>query len=144
MHLTDLNTRTSDSRTIVTYNPAASSGVNFKWNKITSAQKNDLRTNASGNLENKATGKARLDFIRGNRSCEQGSSGTCSKNNGNSFTDSSGNVFNSKFFRQRNSKLGDIVHSSPTFIASQLTAIRIILNQPSTAVLLYLNPVERG
>ena len=113
---TDLNLRSSDSRTIVTYDPSAKNGIDFNWNTITSAQKNDLRTNTSGTLDNEATGKARLDYIRGNRSCEVTSSGACSQNSGSPFTDTAGNTFNSKSFRLRNSKLGDIVHSSPTFI----------------------------
>lgn len=126
---TDLNSRTTASRNIVTYN--GTTGTEFVWANLTAAQKNDLRTNASGTLENEANGMARLDYIRGHRGCEIGDSGTCS------YTDSSSNTFNSKIFRTRNSRLGDIVHSSPTYVGPPNT--RYPNNIESTAYSTFVN-----
>ena len=106
---------TASSRKIVTFD--GTDGVNFDWSTITTAQKNDLRTNASGTLENEANGMARLDYIRGHRGCELNSSAALSC----SYTDGSSNTFNSKSFRQRNSRLGDIIHSSPTYVGPPAT-----------------------
>lgn len=114
---TDLDSvsTTSSTRKIVTFD--GTNGINFDWSTITANQKNDLRTNSSGTLDNEATGIARLDYIRGHRGCELGSATalTCS------YTDSSSNTFNSKSFRQRNSRLGDIIHSSPTYVGPPAT-----------------------
>ncbi|MCO6413927.1 MAG: hypothetical protein J5I92_14395 [Thiogranum sp.] len=105
---TDLNARTAASRNIVTFN--GSGGVEFSWDSLTSAQQEDLRTDSTGALGSEASGLARLDYIRGQRGCEQNSTGSCS------YTDSNSVTFNSKILRQRNSKLGDIIHSSPTYV----------------------------
>ncbi len=106
---TDLNSRGPGSRKIITSN--GTNGIIFDWSTLTAAQKNDLRTNSSGGLDNEATGMARLDYIRGERGCESNNtSGTCS------YTDSGGGTFTSKTFRPRNSVLGDIIHSSPFYV----------------------------
>ena len=90
--------------------------IDSAWNRLTIAQKNDLRTNSSGTLDNEATGKARLDYLRGNRNCEiSNTAGTCN------YTDAGGNTFNSRIFRDRDSALSDIVHSSPFFVGDPST-----------------------
>jgi type IV pilus assembly protein PilY1 len=104
---TDLNVRTAASRNVVTYD--GTSGIKFLWDDLTAAQQNDLRTNALGTLDTEATGMARLDYIRGEHGCEEGSALTC-------FTDSGGDTFTSKTLRKRNSRLGDIIHSSPFYV----------------------------
>jgi len=80
----------ASQRSIFTY--SGSSGTVFEWSQLTTAQQNDLRTNSAGNLDDEATGKARLRYLRGDHSQEQ-------KNNGP--------------FRNRSSRLGDIIHSQP-------------------------------
>lgn len=107
---TDIDGRTPASRQIITYDSASGSGINFDWASLSSAQQNDLRTNGSGGTDIEAAGMARLDYIRGVRSCENGASGTCS------YTDSNSQTYNSKSFRVRTSALGDIVHSSPYYV----------------------------
>jgi type IV pilus assembly protein PilY1 len=105
----DIDGRTPASRQIVTYDSSTGNGINFDWASLTTAQKNDLRTNSSGSLDIEAAGMARLDFIRGARGCESGSSGSCS------YTDSSSQTYSTKNLRERDSALGDIVHSSPVY-----------------------------
>ncbi|MCG6866337.1 MAG: hypothetical protein LJE58_13030 [Thiogranum sp.] len=110
---TDLDARTAASRRVVTFD--GSGGINFSWSSLTNAQKNDLRTNSSGTLDNEATGMARLDYIRGSHDCEQNSGLTCS------YTDGGGNTFSSNSLRERKSRLGDIVHSSPIYVGPPST-----------------------
>ncbi|VAW75049.1 Type IV fimbrial biogenesis protein PilY1, partial [hydrothermal vent metagenome] len=111
---TDIDSRSANSRNIITSN--GSSGLAFEWSTLTTAQKNDLRTNSSGSLDNEATGMARLDYIRGERGCESNNTtGTCS------YTDSGGGTFTNKSFRPRNSALGDIIHSSPFYVGPPST-----------------------
>ena len=100
------------SRNIVTWN--GSNGAPFDWSSLTSSQKDDLRTNASGGTDNDATAMARLGYIKGDRACEQNASGTCYYSDGT-------NTFTSKSFRQRDSRLGDIVHSSPVYVGAPAT-----------------------
>lgn len=110
----------TDPRTIFTWN--GSEGSAFQWANLTTAQKNDLRTNSVGGTDNEATGIARFRYIRGDRVCEQGyvydSSATTGKNSVNacSYTDSSSNVYNTASFRVRDSRLGDIVDSAPIYV----------------------------
>lgn len=110
---TQLDSRniTSDQRTILTFN--GTDGTAFQWNSLTSTQKNDLRTNSAGTLDNEATGMARLGFIRGDRNCETGAtaSASCSYSDGT-------NTFNSKTLRARASRLGDIIHSTPVYVGA--------------------------
>lgn len=98
-----------NSRTILTYD--GSDGIAFQWSELTSAQKQDLRTSASGTLDNEATGMARHDHFRGDRGCEFSSAETC-------FYDDGSNVFDNKSLRERNGRLGDIVHSGPVFVGA--------------------------
>ncbi|MBI5462895.1 MAG: hypothetical protein HY941_11990 [Gammaproteobacteria bacterium] len=106
----DNRNTSSDPRTILTSN--GTDGTAFQWTSLTATQKNDLRTNSAGTLDNEATGMARLGFLRGDRNCETGStSGTCS------YTDGT-NTFNSKTLRARASRLGDIIHSTPVYVGA--------------------------
>lgn len=89
-----LDTQSPGSRVILTYDDNTKKGIPFKWNKLTTAQKNDLRTNPAGGTDNTTIGEARLDYIRGDRSDE-----------------GSGNNF-----RLRSGVLGDIVHSNPVYV----------------------------
>jgi len=89
----------ANPRTIITYNGkgvGAPDGKPFQWADLTAAQKNDLNTNPSGGLDIASVGKARLAYIRGDRS-----------NEGVGY-----------LFRERDSVLGDIVNSGPVFVGA--------------------------
>ena len=79
-------------RRLVTYRDGK--GVPFKWKKIKSAQKKDFRTNMAGTLQSTSNGKARLNYIAGDR----------------------GNEMKGKNFRVRASRMSDIWHSSPVYV----------------------------
>jgi len=83
-------------RKVITYDdsPSTKDGVPFRWDDISNAMKADLRTNAQGGSDAEAVGRARLDYLRGDRSHE-----------GSGY-----------FFRERLSLLGDIVNSGPVFV----------------------------
>ncbi|MDH3759928.1 MAG: PilC/PilY family type IV pilus protein [Gammaproteobacteria bacterium] len=88
----------SNPRVTITYDnsPSVSDGVPFQWANISTAMKNDLKTNALGGVDSDAVGRARLDYLRGDRSNED----------------------SGLFFRTRVSMLGDIVNSGPVFVGS--------------------------
>ena len=95
----DQVTVTADNRTILTYHNTADptsprDGIPFRWNRITDAMKADLRINPAGLVDSDTIAEARLNFLRGDRSNE-------------------GQGFN---FRERGSRLGDIVNSGPVFV----------------------------
>lgn len=99
----DARTLVSDPRTIITYNDTTDAAVAFDWANLSSSQQNDLKTDSTGTAEvtiGFPKAKAVLDYIRGDRDCEIGSSGTCSL---------------TKEFRTRNSRLGDLIHSQPIY-----------------------------
>lgn len=106
-----LDTRniTTNPRTLLTYDGA--DGIAFQWSQLTTAQKNDFRTNSSGGLDNEATGMARHGYIRGDRGCEFSSGLICKYDDGT-------NVYTTKGFRERGSRLGDIVHSGPVYVGA--------------------------
>jgi len=86
-------------REIATFDPAAGTGIKFRWvvgpGGLTVTQKAFLNDNpATGAVDNDGLGSDRLEYLRGNNAQEERNSGT---------------------FRDRFSKLGDIVHSSPLF-----------------------------
>ena len=81
-----------NNRAIYTFN--GSVGRPFLWGNLTPAQQSDLRTNPDGTTSTVATGTARLNYIRGDRS----------------------NEGVGENFRIRDSRLGDIVHSGPAFV----------------------------
>ncbi len=93
-------------RTMLTYNGA--DGAAFQWANLTTAQKNDFRTSSSGSTDTEATGMARHGYLRGDRGCEFSSSVACNYNDGT-------NTHNAKGFRERASRLGDIIHSGPVY-----------------------------
>ncbi|KAB7623152.1 pilus assembly protein [Alkalilimnicola sp. S0819] len=84
-------------RTILTHN--GSTGVAFEWDQLSTAQKNDLRHDGSGVISGQDdVAKARLAFIRGDTSHE-------------------GTGHN---FRDRKSRLGDIISSSPVYVGDPM------------------------
>ncbi|RMG31160.1 MAG: hypothetical protein D6721_02070 [Gammaproteobacteria bacterium] len=91
------------TRHVYTWNGTA--GAPFAWTSLTTDQQNDLRTNPDGSTGSVDAGKARLRYLLGDRSCEVSSKSTCSVG-----------TFTAKQFRDRASRLGDIVHSSPYFV----------------------------
>ncbi|HSH29210.1 MAG TPA: PilC/PilY family type IV pilus protein [Thiohalobacter sp.] len=98
---------TENTRTILTYD--GSDGIPLRWSDLSAAQQADFRTNPSGGTDVEAVGMARLGHLRGDRDCETGNtSGGCSYDDGS-------NTFTTANLRSRSSRLGDIVHSSPTF-----------------------------
>lgn len=102
-----------DSRIIVTSSLAddgthygvntrlGSTGVSFKWNNLTPDQQTALRQ--TGNIDNdtvtNAEGRARVEYLRGKRTSENGSE----------------NYLGPYGFRHRGSRLGDIVNSAPVY-----------------------------
>lgn len=96
-------------RTLLTYD--GTDGIALQWDELTTEQKNDFRTDPDGDRDTAASGMARLDFFRGARSCELSAAGTCSYSDGI-------NTFDTKSFRERSSRLGDIVHSGPVFVGA--------------------------
>ncbi len=94
------------SRVILTAAPLAdddgallsSTGLQFKWSELADSQKDALRMTEEGTLAGAAMGQDRLDYLRGIRAEEQ--------------TD----LNQTKPFRKRNSRLGDIVNSSPQYV----------------------------
>jgi len=105
---TRLNARdlATSPRTLLTYD--GTDGTAFQWAALTTAQKNDFRTNSSGGLDDEATGMARHGHLRGDRGCEISSTASC-------FYDDGTNTFSSKSLRERAGRLGDLVHSGPVF-----------------------------
>ncbi|MDJ0907064.1 MAG: PilC/PilY family type IV pilus protein, partial [Woeseiaceae bacterium] len=95
------------SRNILTITPPSTvgdgpyisvTGRSFDWSSLTDAQKEQLRANPLGGpLLAETVGQERLSFLRGSRLNEQPSG----------------------LFRERNSRLGDIVNSDPQFIHQQ-------------------------
>ncbi len=83
----ELDDMSSGTRIIATYNTATSAGVPFQFNQISPAQQLLLDNDPT-------TAEAILNYLRGDTSNEQQNGGT---------------------FRNRNSLLGDIVHSSPVY-----------------------------
>ena len=106
-----LDTRdlSTNPRTLLTFD--GSDGIAFQWSELTTAQKNDFRTNPSGGLDNEAAGMARHGYLRGDRGCEVSSASPCYYNDG---TD----TFDTRKLRERGSRLGDLVHSGPVYVGS--------------------------
>ena len=80
-------------RRLLTYRDGK--GVPFKWGNIDSAQQKDFRTNMAGTLQSISNGKARLNYIAGDRE----------------------NEMKGKNFRTRASRMSDIWHSSPVYVS---------------------------
>lgn len=103
----------SSGRNILTYKPSAllgSHGIPFRWpvnsasptsNELDSSQITALNTNTSS--VNDGYGSYRLDFLRGRKTNEAATCGTCTLS-----------------FRSRaTTVLGDIINSSPVFVSNQ-------------------------
>ncbi len=120
-----------DTRNLVT-NPRAlltydgTDGVALQWAQLTTAQQNDFRTNSGGGLDNVATGMARHGYFRGDRGCEFSSGSACLYNDGT-------NTYTAKGFRERGSRLGDIVHSGPVYVGAPESNWPDVGPFPSTA-----------
>lgn len=101
-----LNDTAMSSRNILTGKPLpetsgnrlTTTGSDFKWASLDTAQQEALRKTEDAALEDKDTGKDRLAFIRGVRAKEQTSTNQA------------------KPFRRRDSRLGDIANSAPQYI----------------------------
>lgn len=94
-------------RVILTYD--GSVGKPFRWTELSTTQQTLLQNGGSTTL-----GQATLEFLRGNRHCEELSSIACDYDiNADSTIDSSDDVF-----RDRASLLGDIVNSSPVYVGN--------------------------
>ncbi|MDH5359876.1 MAG: PilC/PilY family type IV pilus protein [Gammaproteobacteria bacterium] len=100
-----LDSRTDSSpRSIISFNLQSQLGIPFEWNSLSPQQQDDLRTDSDGNIEaTDTTAQERLLFIKGKRGCEQGATTSCSV------------VRN---LRVRDSRLGDIVHSSAVHVGT--------------------------
>ncbi|HEY6922333.1 MAG TPA: PilC/PilY family type IV pilus protein, partial [Steroidobacteraceae bacterium] len=86
-----------NSRVMLTWNGAA--GIPFQWASLSNTQKNTLDSGDSTQTSN------RLSYLRGDRTNELSSTGTCPQLTNNSLP----------CVRARTSVLGDIVDSSPTW-----------------------------
>lgn len=91
--LLDARTVGSDTDDRVILTRGDTDGVPFEWDSLSTEQQEDLRTNPSGTLDDVTTGQRRLRYLRGFRG-DEGANG----------------------LRVRNSRLGDIVSSSPVFV----------------------------
>jgi type IV pilus assembly protein PilY1 len=88
-----------DARNILTWNTDSDSSVLFKWDALSTEQQSALNDAGSDSL-----GPDRLDYIRGDRSCEVSTLDTCDSGN--------------KIFRSRTSLLGDIINSTVVYAGS--------------------------
>jgi type IV pilus assembly protein PilY1 len=89
------------SRTMLTW--SGSAGIPLEWSNLTSAQQTALDQGDASATSN------RLSFLRGDRTNEISSAGTCPQSPGLAC------------FRKRDSVLGDIVDSSPTWVGPPQT-----------------------
>jgi len=115
-----LEAKAASDRAIVTFNPAAAtfSGIPFRTlASLTAAQQADLTTTTAGILDAAGTAatdaQARLDYLRGDHSCESSSVLVCSATS-RLFRD---RILNAATFpNPERYKLGDVVHSSPVYV----------------------------
>ncbi|MCL4720904.1 MAG: pilus assembly protein [Gammaproteobacteria bacterium] len=87
-------------RNLYTYDPGAalgSRGRDFLWSDLTAGQRAELDTNPVNGTDD-GLGEKRLEYLRGDGSAEIAGGGP---------------------FRNRSSKLGDIINSDPTFVGQQ-------------------------
>ncbi|WP_085318227.1 pilus assembly protein [Derxia lacustris] len=100
---------TSDSgRKIITWNTELKRGAAFTWSTLSTAQQTLLNNNESGTAD--ARGSARLDWLRG-VATNEGTSSTSFRQRTNSNT------------LYGNTKLGDIINSSPAYVGTPASAI---------------------
>jgi type IV pilus assembly protein PilY1 len=101
--VTSLAAEAPASRTMLTW--SGSAGIPFEWSNLTSAQTTALDQGDASATSN------RLSFLRGDRTNEISSTGTCPQLTSPGLP----------CFRKRNSVLGDIVDSSPTWVGPPQT-----------------------
>lgn len=112
LELDNLSSTDIDARNIITNAPLSTtgatdgeelstSGFEFKWSDLTNAQQQALRLNSDGTLASLTVAEDRLEYLRGKRGQERSSSAP------------------SQPFRERDSRLGDIINSNPQFIYRQ-------------------------
>ncbi|MDE3011656.1 MAG: pilus assembly protein PilY [Pseudomonadota bacterium] len=89
--VTGMSAEAPASRTILSYDPAAATGIPFEWSSLNSSQQAALTAGDASATAN------RLNFLRGDRSNEITTSG-------------------SGLYRTRTSVLGDLWHSNPTWV----------------------------
>ncbi len=84
-------------RVVLTFDPKAGVAIPFRWGSLPGGHplKKDLKVSPEGTTDK--LGKKRLNYIRGDQSNELSNNGSIG-------------------FRNRTSLLGDIVHSTPTFV----------------------------
>jgi type IV pilus assembly protein PilY1 len=92
----------------------STSGIDFQWSTLDATQRDLLRsTLGSPTLVSTMVGQSRLDYLRGDRSEERSSSNPSGP------------------FRQRGSRLGDIVNSDPQFIHRQDFGYSVLQASPA-------------
>lgn len=79
----------------------STAGKEFRWDELDADQKLALRQNLDATQTDEATGELRVEYLRGDRSNEQ------------TLTNPAG------IFRERDSRLGDIVNSNPQYVFRQ-------------------------
>ncbi|TGN38445.1 pilus assembly protein [Marinobacter confluentis] len=79
----------------------STTGNAFEWDALDDAQRLSLRQNLDGSEASESIGELRLEYLRGDRSNER------------TLTNTSG------IFRERDSRLGDIINSNPQFVHQQ-------------------------
>ena len=117
-----LEAKAPTDRVVTTFNPASGTftGIPFRtFASLTTAQQNDLKTTTAGVIDASGTAdtdaQARLDYLRGDHSCESSSTATCSAT-GRLFRD---RIINAATFpNPERYKLGDIIHSSPVYVGA--------------------------
>jgi len=115
--------KTTDTRSIVTYDGNALKGIPFLWASLNTTQQGQLKapTITSSTPTPNQLGKNRLDYLRGQ-------------------TGEEGPDFNAGKFRERpviGGKLGDIIHSAPVFVGAPPFAGRDLSPFPDTTGNLY-------
>jgi type IV pilus assembly protein PilY1 len=84
-------------RKIATFDPVSGNGLAFRWASLTTALQDQLNDNPlTGAVDSDGLGEDRLEYIRGSNAKEKKKFGG--------------------IFRDRYSKLGDIVHSAPFYV----------------------------
>lgn len=115
-----LNTIQIDSRRIFTVTPPApvtgdaersNTGVNFTWANLAASQQDALRQLPGGGTAPADVGQARLNYLRGVRDQERSTTNPAAP------------------FRERGSRLGDIVNSDPQFIHRQDFGYAVLASQ---------------
>ncbi len=109
-------TSTYAAKNISTGITKSAGSVEFKWSSLAAEQKDMLKqTPASGPVTD-LIGQQRLDFLRGSRLLEQTDTNT------------------SNPFRRRNSRLGDIVNSSPQYVYKREFDYRGLISAFSSSI----------